>query len=38
MDRSIEERIVNGFFNKRCRERILYELKSDKNEIAFLTE
>lgn len=35
MDRSIEERIVNVFFNKRCRERILYELRSDKKRKCF---
>lgn len=28
MDRSVEEKIINVFFNKKSRERILYELKS----------
>lgn len=36
MDCEIEKEIVNAFFEKRCRDRILFELKFEKKRQNFL--
>lgn len=38
MDINIEEKIVNSFFNKRSRDRILYELKSSEKRERFFSK